>query len=621
MNSKHHLARGVLLACLATGLPVWSQPFDILSFDPTSPGPWSDVVKTTLNVPKVPNGSIQLDANPSSTEYGGFTAITVIPGENAWILDYPEDRVWNGVEDSSFSYWLAHDDNYFYVGVDVKDDVINTDDPNDAFWKDDSIEILVDALNDRFDVNTDSSNDKYGGHCYVNYEGRFSRWDDATGTINGQTWSSAVDWKYGPEDEVYAVGTNVAGGWKLEVRFKKSLFEDPEATNKLDHGYVMGFNIGLDDDDKTGPGPNGDASRTQDLEIQYFWANRERYLGLTPEKWAELTAEQQKDEVYLAENFPLTINSNGRLTHGGSGQVVFMGAATPSGNPAELGQTVKGFQDDFTGATRNPNWKVAGPGGDFYAQADGLLRVSVRTGDPNHLLYDVPGYSTNVQEVLARLRIVAFGNVDGSRAGVGVGVGTNSQGINLHFRNSTDGSITGRHFSLLDDARAWGPGTKFDWQTNVWYWFRLKQQKDASGGTNDVFAKVWIADGTTPEPADWQMTWNYIPTRTERGGLAGITGSSIDGVGNFEVDYILIMAEGLPNITVDFADQGPDPTSPRFTSIAKTSPTQATLEWIGAGILESTTDLVAGPWASVPNAASPYKAAASTGQKFYRLKK
>jgi hypothetical protein len=106
----------------------------------------------------------------------------------------------------------------------------------------------------------------------VNYEGRFSRWDDATGTINGQTWSSALnDWKYGPNDEVYGVGTNVSGGWKMEVRFKKTFFEDPAVTNRLDNGYVMGFNIGLDDDDKHGIGLNGDQTRTEDLEIQYFW--------------------------------------------------------------------------------------------------------------------------------------------------------------------------------------------------------------------------------------------------------------------------------------------------------------------------------------------------------------
>ena len=77
--------------------------------------------------------------------------------------------------------------------------------------------------------------------------------------------------------------------------------------------------------------------------------------------------------------------------------------------PAELGQTLNGFQDDFTGATRDPDWKAFGPGGDRYEQADGLLYVSPSVGDPNHLLYMKAGYSNDVQEVLARIRATAFG--------------------------------------------------------------------------------------------------------------------------------------------------------------------------------------------------------------------
>src|SRR5207249_4745195 len=120
--------------------------------------------------------------------------------------------------------------------------------------------------------------------------------------------------------------------------------------------------------------------------------------------------------------------------------------------------------DDFTGATRDPFWVPRGPGGDLYKQEDGLLRVTVRTGDPNHLLYEAPGYNDTVQEVLARIRITAFATAigDASRAGIGVAVQTTpagelSRGINLHFRNSDQDGVTGKQFKLLDDARAWGP--------------------------------------------------------------------------------------------------------------------------------------------------------------------
>ncbi|MGE3309699.1 MAG: PA14 domain-containing protein [Limisphaerales bacterium] len=303
---------------------------------------------------------------------------------------------------------------------------------------------------------------------------------------------------------------------------------------------------------------------------------------------------------------------------------VLAGEAANTGQPTELGKTVNGYQDDFTGAVRNPDWKVRGPGGDYYSQADGLLRVSARSGDPNHLLYEAAGYHTNVQEVLARIRITAFGTNDAARAGLGVGVATNnSQGINLHFRNHLQDNVAGRQFKLLDDARAWGPaGLKTDWETNKWYWLRLRQDPNAGGGTDDVFGKAWLADGATAEPTDWQLKWDYNPTRTVRSGFAGITACSIDGVGTFEVDYILIKAEGLPSIQVNFEPLGPAPTTPRFTSVTKTG-NNVGIQWIGAGILQQAAD-ASGPWTDVtgnaaitpsvitPNAANP--------NKIYRLR-
>jgi len=304
-----------------------SQPFDVTTFDTTSAGPWSQNATTTAMVPKVANGSIQLDGAVSPQEYGNFPKFNVTPGVNAWILDFPGDRVWDSEADSSFDFWLAHDDDNFYVGVDVKDDVLNSDDPNNAFWKDDAIEIVVDALFDRLDNNTDSSQDAVGGHSYINYQGRFSAWDDTAGAIVGQNWASGVPWKYGASEDVFGVGKQVTGGWQLEVRFRKRLFEDATAGNKLRNGYRMGFNIGLDDDDKQGTGTNGNGARTEDLELQYFWANRARRVGLNAELLGSLTDEDKKTRNYLIA-LPTAIDSGGRLSHGGSGELIF-GYDTP----------------------------------------------------------------------------------------------------------------------------------------------------------------------------------------------------------------------------------------------------------------------------------------------------
>ncbi|MHC1770029.1 MAG: sugar-binding protein [Verrucomicrobiia bacterium] len=375
---------------LATHL-AYSQPYNIMEFDPTATGPWSDFGRTMLVVPKVANGSIKLDASITASEYGGFTGISVTPGENAWILDYPEDRVWDGPEDSSFTYWLAHDDTYFYVGVDVKDDVVTTDDLNTAFWKDDAIEIVVDALNQRVDNNTDSSNDAYGGHCYVNFEGRFSRWNDEAGAIDGQTWASAVDWTYGETGDIFGFGKAVTGGWRMEARFNKRLFEDPDKKNKLSGGYIMGFNIGLDDDDMHGTGTLGDASRSTDLEIQYFWANRERRPGLTADILAALSPEELASKEYLA-NYPLAIDSNGRLSHAGTGEIIFSDA--PLYDIYDFVTTAEGPWSDIAKTTlevpKVNNGSVKIDGAVSPAEYGGFSGVSVTPG-VNAWILDYPG--------------------------------------------------------------------------------------------------------------------------------------------------------------------------------------------------------------------------------------
>ncbi|MBN2507855.1 MAG: lamin tail domain-containing protein [Verrucomicrobia bacterium] len=217
--------------------------------------------------------------------------------------------------------------------------------------------------------------------------------------------------------------------------------------------------------------------------------------------------------------------------------------------PADVGTTVAGFQDDFEGDSLNPNWAVRGQ--NVYSVSGGLLHVSSATGDPNHLLYELAGYDTSIQEVLARIRVTSFGSGDPARAGVAacVEIGT-SQGINLHFRDEPNPGQ--RHMEFLDDAREWAVEYGLSWQNHAWYWLRLRHEPNAAsqGGLNDVFGKIWLADGTQAEPSAWQMAWNYTPTRSARTGCAGIAAGSLGGVSEFDVDYVLIKASGLPSIWV-----------------------------------------------------------------------
>ena len=128
----------------------------------------------------------------------------------------------------------------------------------------------------------------------------------------------------------------------MELRMAKSLFESEEVGNKLVEGERMGFNLILDDDDRAGPereDGNGEGFRDQDLEIQYVWANRLRALGFDEFEAEEYTEEELENEEYLQDGFfDLGINSAGRLSHGGAGEIIFGGLADVAlCNPDTLG--------------------------------------------------------------------------------------------------------------------------------------------------------------------------------------------------------------------------------------------------------------------------------------------
>lgn len=215
--------------------------------------------------------------------------------------------------------------------------------------------------------------------------------------------------------------------------------------------------------------------------------------------------------------------------------------------PLDFGTTVSGYQDDFTGTQLNPYWTILGANV-YSLDGQGLLHVAKATGDPNHLVFQQPGYSQSNQEVLLRIRPTAFTATDGDRGGAAVSVTAGNEGLNLNFRQAGT-----RHFALLNDHIAWGPtytapGSDV-WNLNEWYWVRLKHAPDSASGAADLFGKVWLADGSTPEPAEWSMQWNLWTGSPGRLGWAGIAASS-GGTSEFDVDYFLVKADGLPQITV-----------------------------------------------------------------------
>lgn len=290
---------------------------NFLNFDETAEGPWSDIDATTITIPKVANGSIQADADVSAAEYGGFEGIDVIPGDNAWVLGFAEDKEWSGPDDNSFTFYSAYDDDFLYIGVTVKDDVLRSNDPNVQFWKDDAVEVIFGNNPNGYDYNTDAVPQEYGGHAYLNYLGRFSAWLDDIGPADLTRFSIATDWEYSETGDVWGFGQETPGGWTMESRFHKRIIEDPDLDIPFAEGSSFIFNIGMDDDDGA------------DLAIQYWWANRIRAKGFNPENefFDLLTEEELANQEYLdpdsfAAFWEVGIDAGGRLSTAGAGTMI-----------------------------------------------------------------------------------------------------------------------------------------------------------------------------------------------------------------------------------------------------------------------------------------------------------
>lgn len=223
--------------------------------------------------------------------------------------------------------------------------------------------------------------------------------------------------------------------------------------------------------------------------------------------------------------------------------------AVDATNFNEAGTVVNGFQDDFSGNTLTAGWTEVGSDAatNFALSGAGVLNLLPATGDPNKLLYNGASYDVDDQNILARIRVTdpnPPANNGFWRGGVATASSAaNGQGINALFK--TPGSEgAGNHVQLLNDTIAWGdqiPEGDFQWVVGEWYWLRLIHE-----GDNDATIRIWPADNVTPESAaDTVSMTNF----GDRDGLAGLVTNS-GANGTFEVDYVLIQAEGLPAITV-----------------------------------------------------------------------
>ncbi|HNQ88112.1 MAG TPA: DUF5010 domain-containing protein [Verrucomicrobiota bacterium] len=214
------------------------------------------------------------------------------------------------------------------------------------------------------------------------------------------------------------------------------------------------------------------------------------------------------------------------------------------GIPAEIGSTVRGWQQDFAGVL-GTNWIRLGgePGG--FTQAGGLLSVAGADAAGQVLLANLPGSASAIQEVLARVRVVSVAGSNTVLGGLTMAFDTNHvRGIDCRFRIAASGAPG---FVMQGKGVSGESAFNFEWTTNRWYWLRVRHQTNALANASDVLARIWAADGETPEPSAWTGWWDYHPASPARAGLPGLAvGAGDQGV--LEFDYFLVKAEGLPEV-------------------------------------------------------------------------
>jgi hypothetical protein len=297
-------------------------------------------------------------------------------------------------------------------------------------------------------------------------------------------------------------------------------------------------------------------------------------------------------------NYPATLTVNGVENNYGQLPVTANSMAlisVPIYMPNGFGTPTNGAQDTFSSPTLGTNW-VSGDvydEGDLlsesnyyytqvFVQTNGVLHVHADSRnlnaegyipDPNYLVYVDPAYESSVQEALIHITIKAsnFSPSDDGIAGVGVCVpedpyiSSPEGGDCLRAVNAGYDDVTNYPFFLAcsdyvtdnDPPAGVGDVYNIQWKVGGSYWLRIRQDIDTNPATDSnpggiISTKVWAGDGSEAEPSNWQSVWkDPLPAGdVTRSGYAAIRAGWGLGVDmDFDVDYFLVSAAGLPTIT------------------------------------------------------------------------
>jgi endo-1,4-beta-xylanase len=168
---------------------------------------------------------------------------------------------------ASFQFAAVADDEWLYVAIDVSDDELqNVEDTAGDVWKDDSVEVYIDA-------------DDGGTQVYDADEGK---WDTQI-SIGAENIGEAVDAPIlggsgqGAETGTHAAVVASPTGYIVEAAIP--LDAPGKWDFQLEDGVVIGFNVHMNDDDDGGERDNKLIWSAEDVDDQ-SWANPSRFADL-----------------------------------------------------------------------------------------------------------------------------------------------------------------------------------------------------------------------------------------------------------------------------------------------------------------------------------------------------
>lgn len=184
-------------------------------------------------------------------------------------------------KDASYSFAVVADDKWLYVAFKVKDDKIQKGEtPGCDVWKDDSVEIYIDAGHEQA-----FSYDKNDAQITIGA-------DNIGGDINKPSLGGCVGITQGPNTGTIAAVVTTSDGWAVEAAVPlKNVGWDIKPKN----GLVIGFNTHLNDDDDGG-----------ERDHKLIWSDKDTadQSWTNPSVFGELTFVEEK----------LAVNSERKLT-------------------------------------------------------------------------------------------------------------------------------------------------------------------------------------------------------------------------------------------------------------------------------------------------------------------